>query len=49
MTFRSSINSKGKPRDFLKRGFKSMFSNYDGDKQSATPVDSEGQRKKQAA
>jgi len=45
MTFRTSIHSKAKTKDFLKRGFKSMFSNYGEEKQAAPPVDTEPGKK----
>ncbi|WP_207263894.1 hypothetical protein [Desulfovibrio sp. Huiquan2017] len=32
------INSKHDPKEFLKRGFKSMFSNYDAEKTTPPPV-----------
>ena len=41
MTFRTTINSKSKPKDFLQRGFKSMFSDYDAPKPATIPVDSD--------
>ncbi|WP_319542334.1 hypothetical protein [uncultured Pseudodesulfovibrio sp.] len=40
MTFRTSINSNGNPQKFLKRGFKSMFPNYDEQKKTP-PADTE--------
>ena len=46
MTFRRGINSKGKSRDFLKRGFKSMFPNYEETEKAAPPVDTERDREK---
>ncbi|WP_319468634.1 hypothetical protein [uncultured Pseudodesulfovibrio sp.] len=49
MTFRTSINSKDNPRDMLKRGLKSMFTNYEMNKQSTTPVDTEERRDKKKA
>jgi len=39
MTFRTSINSNGKPKDFLKRGLKSMFPNYEDEQKNTPPVD----------
>ncbi|QJB56944.1 hypothetical protein [Pseudodesulfovibrio sp. zrk46] len=47
MTFRRGINSKHKPKDFLKRGLKSMFPNYEDDTREETrtpPVDTERNR-----
>jgi len=47
MTFKRGINSKYKSKDFLKRGFKSMFANYEteAEKNAATPpVDTEKQK-----
>lgn len=46
MTFRTSISSKGNPRDLLKRGFKSMFSGSWQDEKATPPVDTEQTRKK---
>lgn len=39
MTFRTSINSKGDPKKMLKRGFKSMFANYDEKTPTTQPVE----------
>lgn len=47
MTFRTSIHSKANSKDFLKRGFKSMFSNYDESKKAAPPIDTEVEKKEQ--
>lgn len=47
MTFRSSISSKGNPRDFLKRGFKSMFPNYDKKEETTSTIATEQQNRKQ--
>lgn len=47
MTAPRGINSKHDPRKFLKRGFKSMFSNYEADKTAPPPVDTEPARKQQ--
>ncbi len=44
MTFRTTINSKGNPRDLIKRGLKSMFPNYETQTEtdrSTPPVDTE--------
>lgn len=49
MTFRRGINSKGKSKDFLKRGFKSMFPNYEETQKAVPPVDTESDRKKRPA
>ena len=46
MTFRTSINSKGNPRDLLKRGFKSMFANYGEESTYMPPVDSNSKKTK---
>jgi len=46
MTFRTSINSKSTPREFLKRGFKSMFSNYDEEKKAAPSIDADKDKEK---
>ena len=46
MTFKRGINSKHTSNDFLKRGFKSMFPEYDKTEQAAPPVDTEPDRKK---
>ncbi|NDV18568.1 hypothetical protein GO013_03930 [Pseudodesulfovibrio sp. JC047] len=48
MTFRTSINSNGKPKDFLKRGFKSMFSNY-ADPKKTPPIDTGSSKKDKQA
>lgn len=43
MTFRTTINSNHRPKDFLRRGIKSMFPNYAPEApQAAPPVDTEG-------
>ncbi len=47
MTFRTTINSKSNPKDFLRRGFKSMFSNYGQPEKATPPVDTESDKKKQ--
>jgi hypothetical protein len=47
MTFRTSINSKGNPRDLLKRGFKSMFPSYEEEEMAVPPTNVEQKRKKQ--
>ena len=44
MTFRTSITSKGDPGKILRRGFKSMFANYDPPAPEAPPVDTQGGR-----
>ena len=44
MTFRTTINSNHKPKEFLRRGLKSMFPNYAPGEQSAPPVDTEKDR-----
>jgi hypothetical protein len=41
MTRFRGINSKHDPKKFLKRGFKSMFSNYDAEKTATPPVDTQ--------
>lgn len=40
MTFRTSINSNSNPKNFLKRGLKSMFPNYEEEKKNP-PVDTD--------
>lgn len=49
MTFKRGINSKHKSKDFLKRGFKSMFPNYESEsKETKTPpVDTEERNKQE--
>lgn len=49
MTFRSTINSKNTQREFLKRGFKSMFSNYEEKNKTTPPVDTENGKEKQSS
>ena len=44
MTFRTSINSNSNPKNFLKRGLKSMFPNYEEDKKNL-PVDTDETKK----
>ncbi len=50
MTFRTSISSKGNPRDLLKRGLKSMFHNYEPEQakppKAMPPVDTEREQRK---
>ncbi|MBG0789207.1 MAG: hypothetical protein H0S80_01780 [Desulfovibrionaceae bacterium] len=46
MTFRTTINSNHRPKDFLRRGLKSMFPNYVPDPQATPPVDTEGDKKR---
>jgi hypothetical protein len=41
MTYKRGINSKHTSREFLKRGFKSMFPKYEKAEQAAPPVDTE--------
>ena len=47
MTHRRGINSKHKSKEFLKRGLRSMFPNYDQAEQAAPPVDTDNDREKQ--
>jgi len=49
MTYRRGINSKHKPKDFLKRGFRSMFPNYDQTEKAAPPVDTDGDKERRPA
>ncbi|WP_157871426.1 hypothetical protein [Pseudodesulfovibrio piezophilus] len=46
MTFRTTISSKGCPKAFLNRGFKSMFSTSWKEPKTTPPVDTEQDRKK---
>jgi len=46
MTFRTSISSKGDPRKILRRGFKSMFADYEAAASATPPVDTQGERKR---
>jgi len=46
MTFRTTISSKKNPRDFLKKGFKSMFPNYELEQKAAPPIDSDDEKKR---
>lgn len=47
MTFKTTINSNHRPKDFLRRGIKSMFPNYAPQAaQAEPPVDTEGQKER---
>jgi len=47
MTFRTTISSKGKPSEFLKKGFKSMFANYDdGETKAVSTQEKQGDQQK---
>lgn len=41
------INSKHDPKEFLKRGFKSMFSNYEAEKTTPSQVNTKPAEKPQ--
>ena len=41
MTFKKGINSKHKPKDFLKPGLKSMFPDYRKTEKATPPIDTE--------
>lgn len=45
MTEPRGINSKHKAKDFCRRGFRSMFSNYGREESVARPADREPPRK----
>ncbi|BDQ37348.1 hypothetical protein SYK_17080 [Pseudodesulfovibrio nedwellii] len=49
MTFRTSINSNGNPKDFLKRGLKSMFPNYEEEKKNPPVETDETKRIKESS
>ena len=49
MTLKRGINSKHSSRDFLNRGFKSMFPKYEKTEQATPPVDTESPGEKRPA